>query len=206
MCVSSPWRNDTEPVCSPGLDVPNFFLPGPRVSTSDVVVTAQGEALLQGDNSVISLNLDDGNTDFANYAGPVVMQFRYKEINELTSRQVLLASPADCDKAGLIYLTVDRESLLLEISSESGKLTSLRLPTAGFKPDELKTVRVVDNNDFISLMVTDGVDAYITRTRAPAAPYIQCGLDIGNHKYQSGFKGVIDGFTFYQCVPDNVAA
>ena len=61
-------------VCSPGLDVPNFFLPGPRVSTSDVVVTAQGEALLQGDNSVISVNLDDGNTDFANYAGPVVMQ------------------------------------------------------------------------------------------------------------------------------------
>jgi len=96
--------------------------------------------------------------------------------------------------------------VLVEVKTDDGILTTLSVPTVGFKPDEWKTFRLVDNNDFISLSVSDGEDAYVARVRAPASPYVQCGLDVGNGEFSNGFKGMIEQFILHQCIPDTIVA
>ncbi|XP_012936621.1 protein PIF [Aplysia californica] len=201
-CVPKPWRAENETVCGPRLDIPNFAIRRSEFTSENIQLTNLGQAVLDGSTSKLRINLD-GNADFANYGGPLVIQFRYKESEEIVSRQALLSSP-DCPRAGFLLITVDRESILMEVTTDGGLLTTLKLPTAGFKPDEWKTLRVVDNNDYISLMVSDGEDGYVTRTRAPASPYVQCGLDLGSANFVNGFKGQIEQFTFYQCIPTNI--
>ncbi|GFO18144.1 sushi-like protein [Plakobranchus ocellatus] len=146
-CAYKPWAagNDTvpPPVCQPAytIGLSQVGLGGAKV-----------HAALENDDA------------FASYSGPLVIEFRYRELQEIVSRHALLSS-SDCPRAGFLLITVDREGILVEVTTERGVLTSLSLPTIGFKPDDYKTFRLVDNNDFITATVTDGRDGYTTRVR-----------------------------------------
>lgn len=187
-CAFKPWtpQNDTNPapVCQP-----SYTIGLSQVGFGGAPVRAP----LENDNS------------FAGYGGPMVIEFRYREAEEIVSRHALLSS-TECSRAGFLLITVDRESILVEVTTEAGVLTSLSLPTVGFKPDQFKTFRLVDNNDFIMATITDGRDGYTTRVAAPASPYLQCGLDIGRGRFVNDFRGAIDNFLLYKCIPTNVLA
>ncbi|GFR73408.1 hypothetical protein ElyMa_003866200, partial [Elysia marginata] len=142
-CAYKPWtpENETTPICQPSYTI------------------GLSQVGFGGANVRAALENDDS---FASYGGPLVIEFRYREAEEIVSRHALLSS-TECPRAGLLLITVDRESILVEVTTEAGVLTSLSLPTVGFKPDQYKTFRLVDNNDFIMATVTDGRDGYTTR-------------------------------------------
>jgi len=200
-CIESPWRLANETECLPMINVNNFFSTGSRVRLDGASVTNVGQALLDSDGDKININVDNGDPD---YSGPLVIEFSYRELTELTSRQVLLSSAECKNSGGMLLLTVDRTSLLLEVSREGGLLTSLKLPTAGFKPSEFKTVRIVDSGNSLTLTVTDQSDAYVTRVDEITSPYLQCGLNLGYHPLVEGFRGYVNKLSVYQCVPDSV--
>lgn len=204
-CIDSPWRQANETECRPQVDISNFFRPGPRVTYTKVVTTNLAEALLDDQDAAITVAPDTGSPGFANYSGPVAIEFRYRELSELTSRQVLLATPTCDATSGLLLLTVDRTDLLLEVTTKEGMLRSLTLPTAGFKPDRYKTVRVVDSGHSVSLTITDGADAYMSSLPIDTARYVQCGLTVGNHDLVDGFRGTINKLSLYRCIPDGIA-
>lgn len=213
-CQANPWRNASQPTCVADISAPTFFNAINGVTLNQNVQLSQfGEAMLVGQNSKISINVDDntlmqtGTSTFDRYDADdtVVIQFRYRELSEITFRQALLSTPVECDQGNLL-VTVDREDVTVEVENAAGGWDRLKLPTAGFKPNEWKTLRLVDNRDVMTLSITDGSDAYVTRTVASAGPYIKCGLDIGYNAYTKGFKGFIDQLSFYQCIPNNIAA
>lgn len=204
-CVEQPWRSENETVCETSVNIPSFAVPGSVYTASNVAVSPFGWAELDGLNSRLKINLDQAVPDLDTYEGPIVIQFRYKETQEITKRQALLSTP-ECPDAGFMLVTIDRESILLEVTTGSGALTSLVVPTVGFKPNDWKTLRIVDNNDVMSIMVSDGENAYVMRSRAPACPYVQCGLNLGTAQFAEGFKGQVDEFQFYQCIPNTMTA
>jgi len=213
-CQVAPWRNVSEAACTADIVAATFFnLPRGVTLNPNVQLSQFGEAMLTGQNSKISINVDDdtltgsGVKSFDRYDadGTVVIQFRYRELSEITYRQSLLSTPVGCDEGNLL-VTVDREDVTVEVENAAGGWDRLKLPTAGFKPNEWKTLRLVDNRDVMTLSITDGSDAYVTRTATSAGPYLKCGLDLGYNAYTKGFKGLIDQVSLYQCIPTNVAA
>jgi len=203
-CAFKPWREDnsTDVPCDAKIDI-DFFTGGSNIySLNNVISQVNGNALFASDDSSITVATDQS---FEAYSGPAVIQLQYSESSEITSRHALISS-RPCTKGGYLLMTVDRESILLEVSTDSHTLTSLSVPTAGFKPGEFKTVRVVDNNDHITLTVSNGKDAYVARARAPTNPYLHCGLVLGSADFVDSFAGVVNSFSLYQCIPDGWAA
>ncbi|XP_076450405.1 protein PIF-like [Babylonia areolata] len=162
---------------------------------SDVTLTG-GSGIFDGVKSRVSVRTMPASA----FDRPLVMRITYREADDVR-KPVALASTSRCGHGGLVLLSLERGGIKLEMSSYGRTPIIFRLPTAGFKKEDLKELLLYHDREHLTVIAASGKLTYMRRAKVAVLPYLQCGLDFGNSEWMDGFNGTITRVQLLRCDP-----